>query len=142
MITFTDAATNLFVWGLVWHLIADWLLQNDFLATNKCRFVGPRDYLPFSRPAPPGGGPLFLLPHPAAFVHSGIHLLGLLLIFPWYAALIVAITHLLIDTRVPLTWWRGFFRQTQEGPMALHVALWGDQVLHITVLAIAALITG
>src|SRR2546421_6665630 len=112
-------ATDLFVWGFVWHLFADWILQNDWMAVNKD-----------------------LLSHPASYVHSGIHLIGLLLIFHWWVALIIAFTHLLIDTRVPLKWWRNFFVQTQGGPVALHVAIWGDQVAHITILAIAALLIG
>lgn len=109
-------ATQLLVWGIVMHLVIDWLLQNDWQARNKPNLL-----------------------HPAAYVHSGIHLVGLLFIFPWHAALVIAITHLLIDTRKPLAWWRRFFRQTQEGDVALHVAVWGDQVAHIAIIAIAAL---
>jgi hypothetical protein len=82
------------------------------------------------------------LKHPAAYVHSGIHLLFLLLIFPWWMASAIAVSHLLIDTRIPLAWWRKFYRQTTEGPVALHVAIWGDQVLHVFVIAIAAFIVG
>lgn len=134
-----QTATPLLVWGIVIHLVIDWLFQNHWMAENKHRFVGPRDYLCFMGPAPEGMGPLFLLPHPAAFVHAGLHFLGLLLIFPWYVALVVAVLHLLIDTRRPLAWWRYFFRQTQQGDVALHVAVWSDQVLHIAIIAIAAL---
>jgi len=119
MIHPTLAATTLLLWGLVVHLFCDWLLQNDWMASHKAS-----------------------LKHPAAWIHSGIHLAGLLLIFPPLAALIVAITHLLIDTRLPLIAWRNILRQTRTGPAALHVAMWGDQVAHITVLALAALIVG
>jgi hypothetical protein len=112
-------ATSLLLWGVAIHLFCDWLLQNDWMARYKSS-----------------------LKHPASWVHSGIHLIGLLLIFPWYAALIIAIIHLLIDTRVPLVWWRKAYRQTREGDVALHVAMWSDQVAHITVLAIAALLIG
>jgi Protein of unknown function (DUF3307) len=111
----TAPATTLLLWGMVIHLFCDWLLQNDWMATHKSN-----------------------VHHPAAYVHSGIHFLGLLLIFSPLVALMIAIIHLLIDTRKPLQWWRGTFRQTQEGPVALHVALWGDQVAHIIVLAIVA----
>jgi hypothetical protein len=115
--------TDLLLWGIVIHLFCDWILQNDWQARNKSS-----------------------LKHPAAYVHSGIHLAGLsLLVFfgvPWYFPVIVAITHILIDTRKPLAWWRSFFKQTTEGPVALDVALWSDQVAHITVLAIVALIIG
>jgi len=110
-------ATQLLVWGIVIHLVIDWILQNDWQAQNKVS-----------------------LKHPAAYVHSGIHLLGLLCIFPWYVALLVAASHLLIVTRAPLVWWRRVFRQTQQGDVALHVAIWGDQVAHIAIIALAALI--
>jgi hypothetical protein len=112
----TIQATTLLIWGIAMHLCLDWLGQNHWMATYKSS-----------------------LKHPAAYVHSGIHLIGLLLIFPWYAAMIIAVLHLLIDTRVPLTWWRRTFRQTVEGDVALHVALWSDQAAHIFVLAVVAL---
>jgi hypothetical protein len=116
----TDTAIKLFVCGLVWHWFADWILQNDWMAKYKVSLL-----------------------HPASWVHSGIHLLGLLFIFPaWWMAVLIAITHILIDTRVPLVWWRKFYRQTTEGPVAIDVAIWGDQVCHYTVLALAALIVG
>ena len=107
------------LWGLVIHLVIDWLGQNHWMAQNKAN-----------------------LRHPAAYVHSGLHLLGLLLVFSPLIALIIAILHLLIDTRKPLIWWRRVFKQTVEGDVALHVAMWGDQVSHILVIAIAALIVG
>jgi len=119
MFTIGLHATSLLVWGMAIHLFCDWILQNDWMAKNKSSLL-----------------------HPSAYVHSGIHLVGLLLIFSPVWALIIAILHLLIDTRVPLAWWRSFYKQTTEGDIALHVALWSDQVCHITVLAIAALIVG
>lgn len=112
-------ASSLLLWGIVVHLVCDWFLQNDWMARNKSR-----------------------LRHPAAYVHSGIHLLGLLLVFSWPMALALAVSHIFIDTRIPLVWWRGFFRQTTDGPVALHVAMWEDQVAHIAMIAIAALIIG
>ena len=116
----TDMAIKLFVCGFAWHVFADWILQNHWQAQNKVSLL-----------------------HPAAYVHSGIHLLGLLFIFPaWWMAVLIAVTHILIDTRVPLAWWRSFFKQTTDGPVAIDVAIWGDQAAHITVLAIAALLAG
>ncbi len=115
----TATATRFFVWAFVIHLIGDWLLQNDWMARNKSN-----------------------LRHPAAWLHSGLHYLGLLLIFPIWMAALVALSHLLIDTRIPLVWWRRVYRQTQKGEIALHVALWSDQVAHIAVLALASLIVG
>lgn len=110
-------ASDLLLWGIVIHLVVDWLLQNDWMAQNKVR-----------------------LRHPAAWVHSGLHFLGLLLIFQPITAWVIATIHLLIDTRAPLAWWRNTYRQTQEGAIALHVSLWADQVLHIAIIALAALL--
>lgn len=114
-------ATDLLAWGAVVHLIADWLLQNEWMAMNKVS-----------------------LRHPAAWVHSGIHLLGLLLVFPAVWAVLIALSHLTIDTRKPLIWWRRVFRQTTDpgNPLSLHVAIWGDQVLHLSVIAAAAMAIG
>ena len=119
MITIGTHATSLLLWGIVIHLFCDWLLQNDWMARNKTN-----------------------LKHPAAWIHSGIHLIGLLLVFPWWAALALGLSHLLIDSRVPLAAWRTFFRQTRTGLVAMHVAMWSDQVAHITMLAVAALVVG
>lgn len=110
-------ATDYALWGIIVHLVVDWLFQNDYLAKNKVS-----------------------LRHPAAWVHSGLHALALLLVFPPIYAVGIGILHLLIDTRIPLTWWRKAYRQTTEGPFAIHVALWSDQVLHIAVIALAALL--
>lgn len=119
MFTIGLHATSLLIWGIAIHLFCDWILQNDWQARNKSNLL-----------------------HPAAYVHSGIHFVGLLLIFSPVWALVIALVHLLIDTRVPLQFWRKIYRQTTTGDVALHVAMWGDQVCHITVLAIAALIIG
>jgi hypothetical protein len=114
-------AERLLLWGIVAHLICDWLLQNEWMALNKIS-----------------------LRHPAAYVHSGIHLCGLLLVFPWPWALGLAVSHLLIDTRKPLIWWRTLIRQTTDptNPASIHVAFWGDQVAHISCLALAAGLLG
>ena len=119
MMTVGLHATSLLLWGIVVHLFCDWLLQNDWMARNKAN-----------------------LRYFAAWVHAAIHLVGLLLIFPPLAAVAIALIHLLIDTRLPLIAWRNIFRQTRTGPAALHVAMWGDQVAHITILALAALMVG
>lgn len=111
-------STDLLAWGIVAHLVADFLLQNEWMALNKVS-----------------------LKHPAAWVHSGIQTLALACAFPWSAALVLGVSHLLIDTRIPLIWWRRLFRQTTEGPMALHVAIWGDQVAHIACIAVVAGVT-
>lgn len=112
-----QSATNLLVWGAMVHLVADWLLQNDWMALNKVN-----------------------LRHPAAWVHSGIHTVGLLLVFDWPAALLIGLSHLLVDTRHPLLWW---MRVVKRIPSATHlpiVEIWLDQVIHLTILAAAALL--
>lgn len=114
-----DMSTKLFAWSLALHWFFDWIMQNHHLATYKTS-----------------------LRHPASYIHSGLHLIGLLLVFPWWMALLIALSHLIIDTRVPLRWWRKFYKQTTTGDVALHVAIWVDQAFHVVVLAIAALIVG
>lgn len=107
--------TDLIVLGIVIHLVCDWLLQNHWMAMNKAN-----------------------LRHPAGYIHAMIHVTGLLLILPPGAAFVVGITHLLIDTRKPVQWWQRVYGQTVEGPYAIHVQIWLDQVLHIAVIAVAA----
>jgi hypothetical protein len=109
-------ATNLLVWGMLAHLIADWLLQNRWMAEHKTT-----------------------LRHPAAWVHSGIHGLALAFVFPPAIAGLLALSHLLIDTRKPVAWWTRTYLQATDGPAALHVAIWADQVAHLAVIALAAL---
>jgi len=110
-------ATDFFIWGFVAHIAADWFLQNEWMALNKVS-----------------------LRHPAAWVHSGIQFAGALFVFPFWVALGLAVSHLLIDTRVPLQWWRKFYGQTTEGAIMIPFALWQDQAAHILMLAAAALI--
>ena len=110
---------QLFIAGLLAHLVADWFLQNEWMALNKVS-----------------------LKHPAAWVHSGIHTVGALLVFPWTVALALGISHILIDTRVPLQLWRKLYRQTQEGAIMVPFALWQDQAAHLILLCLAALYCG
>lgn len=120
------SASDLLVWGLVLHLIGDWLFQNDWMANNKKN-----------------------LKHPAGYVHAGIHGIILSLVFGW-AAIPLAIVHLLIDTRTPVTWWAQLIRQTPATVLVVNkyplmsvgsvVRLWVDQVFHIACVAVAALL--
>jgi hypothetical protein len=106
---------RLFVRGLVAHLVADWLLQNDWMARHKHR-----------------------IDHPAAWVHSGLQAAALAAVFGPALGLVLGVAHLVVDLRKPLQWWRGAIRQTVDGPVALHVAIWGDQVVHLAAIALAA----
>lgn len=111
-------ATQLLVWGIVLHLVVDWLLQNGWLAANK---ADPR--------------------HPAAWAHAGQHGLALLLIFPPLAAAGLGLAHLLVDTRRPLGWWNRVYQQVPSGDeREVHVQIWSDQVMHIGTIAIAAVL--
>ena len=98
--------------GFVAHLVADWLLQNDWMAKNKSS-----------------------LRHPAAWVHAGIHVVLLGLALGWTAGVVLACIHMLIDTRAIMGWWRRVYGQTADGPYAIHTAIWADQVLHIALIA-------
>lgn len=117
--TFAD----LFIAGLIAHLLADWLFQNEWQSTHKSD-----------------------LRHPAAWVHFGLHFICMAAVWPIFGALIVAVTHALIDTRKPLVWWRTVIGQTQwrldqpaeENAIAVHVAFWQDQAAHLLALGFAA----
>ena len=110
-------AEEYLLWGLVIHLVVDWLFQNEWIALNKTS-----------------------LRHPAGYVHAGMHGVALLLVFPPLGALALAIVHLLIDTRRPLQWWAKMMSQTPTGPEAFTIHIWRDQALHIGTLALVALI--
>jgi hypothetical protein len=131
MTPFGLTATGLMIWGLVAHLVADWPLQNDWMANNKAN-----------------------LRSPAGYVHATIHGLLLALVFGWVAAPL-ALSHLLIDTRKPVVWWSRLVRQTQPQPVVMgleakvpmvdigtEVRFWTDQVFHIVCIAIASLLIG
>lgn len=112
-------STELLIWGIVIHLICDWIFQNHWMAINKTNTR-----------------------HPAGYVHGAIHALGMALVFPVPAAIAIGFSHWLIDLRFIMGWWRGFYRQTTEGVFALTVAVWGDQVVHVVIIALAAILIG
>jgi hypothetical protein len=114
----TQLQTNLLVWALMIHIAADWLFQTDWMATHKMN-----------------------LRHPAGWVHSGIHVLCLLLVLPWSLALAVGVSHLLIDTRIPVQWWMRVVKGMAPGtPTFDRLEIWMDQVFHVMVLALAVVL--
>jgi hypothetical protein len=107
--------TDIFIRGLMVHFLADWILQSDWMSENKVS-----------------------LRHPAAWIHSSIHTLGLLLVFPSSVALLLGISHLLIDTRIPLIYLRKGMGQEPKGAQGTSFVIWQDQVVHILLIYIAA----
>lgn len=114
---------ELFLLGLLAHLVADWFLQSDTMAQKKVSLLSPW-----------------------AWIHGGIHF-GLLAIFwPALPALGVALSHILIDTRRPLIWWRKLYgiKQVEDDKdiwwnvTAMQVAFLQDQAAHIIVLIAVA----
>ena len=79
--------------GDLTDLVADWLLQNDWMAHHKAR-----------------------LSHPAAWVHGGVHALAFTWALDWRGGLVLGLLHVLIDTRVPLTWWIRAFKHSEAAP--------------------------
>lgn len=147
-------ATGLMIWGLVAHLIADWPLQNEWMALNKMkRRMRERPY-PWNDGTEQVPGPWWDR-HPAAYVHAGSHGVLLALVFGW-VAVPLALVHLVIDCRWPVEKWSQLVRQTQPTgkravsypdlrsvpvvDIGLEVRFWNDQVFHIICIAIAALI--
>jgi len=99
--------------AVVAHLVADWLLQNDWMARNKVH-----------------------LTHPAAWVHAAIHALCLTWALGWQGGVVLAFVHLLIDTRGPLQWWTRVYKKCEKAPEAALISIWTDQVLHIVTIAL------
>lgn len=103
--------------GIVAHLVADWLLQSDWMARHKEK---------------PG--------HPAGILHALIHVEALSFAFPIGWALLLGVVHYVIDLRFALRGWRKLIGQTTDpaNPVSMHVAIWTDQVAHILTIAIVA----
>jgi hypothetical protein len=109
---FMQAPEQLLIWGIVAHLMADWLFQNEWMASKKSD-----------------------LREPAAWVHSGIHVLFMWLIFPWYLALLIGFSHLVIDSRRPVHWWMSTIKGMPVSTHSEIMMLGMDQTFHVLVLA-------
>lgn len=109
--------TDLFIAGFLAHNVADWFLQTEWMALNKGNIHSP-----------------------AGYIHAAIHGLIMSLVWPWWAAVVVAAWHWFIDLRWPLDHWRRLMRQTNDpkNPFYLHVLLWQDQIAHWLVIAVMA----
>lgn len=94
------------------HLVADWLLQTNWMAKNK-----------------------YSMRHPAAWVHATIYGVCLGLALNWEAGIVLGLLHVLVDTGIPLKWWITHFKNSARAPEALHIAIWADQVIHIGAIA-------
>lgn len=109
---------ELLTWVILLHLIVDWLFQNTWIAVNKTN-----------------------LRNPAGWVHAGLHTLAMLFVFHWPIALFIGVCHLFIDTRIPLQWWAKIIDIPKGGEIALHIAIWRDQVLHFAIIGLAVLLS-
>lgn len=158
---FDLSASDLLIWGIVLHFLADWPLQNDWMANNKMKRKIKHDA--WLRQGELGTEyTTWWHRHPAAYVHAGIHCVFLALVFGW-VAVPLAVAHLIIDCRWPVARWSKLMRQTQpkmdvvqsynserddmQTPRAtplydigLEVRIWNDQVFHIVCVAIAAIL--
>jgi hypothetical protein len=103
---------TLFERGLVAQMVADWILQNDWMARNKMS-----------------------LRHPAAWVHGGIHAACLGLALGWQGGLVLGFIHMLIDTRVPVVWWMRVFKKCGQAPETAWIGIWLDQSFHLVCIA-------
>ncbi len=99
---------TLFERGLIAHLVADWLLQNEWMVLNKGN-----------------------LRHPAGWVHASVHGILLGLALGWIGGVVLAVVHLLLDTGVPLNWWIRVFKRCQAAPQLALIRLFTDQAIHI-----------
>jgi uncharacterized protein DUF3307 len=119
--------SELFIYGLCAHLVADWFLQNEPMALNKVQ-----------------------LGHPWGIIHALLHVNCLLLFWRTVGepatlrlavvALTYGLAHYVIDLRTPLVWWRKLIGQTTEGDMAVHVAIWQDQAAHVLCVLAASVV--
>lgn len=102
-------AGQLLAFAIVAHLVGDFLLQNEWMALNKSGRRRIRGMLRGGAPVPGSWWDR----HPSAYVHAAIHGAVQLVILGPIGAVVVAVTHFLIDLRAPVAWWSRLIRQTQ-----------------------------
>jgi hypothetical protein len=105
--------------ALVAHLVADWLLQTNWMVVNKTN-----------------------LRHPAGWVHAGIHGVCLGVALGWLGGVVLGAVHLLLDTRRPVEWWMRVVKKDEESAEARVIALVVDQVIHLTTIAAWVVMVG
>lgn len=110
---------ELFIKGLIIHLLVDFFLQSDWIAQHKTN-----------------------LRHPAAWLHGALNVIGNLLVFSPAIAISLGLTHMLIDMRYPLIWWRGLFKQDPHGEAGRIFIILQDQAAHVILLGVAVLLSG
>lgn len=155
---FDLSVSDLLIWGIVLHLIADWPLQSDWMANKKMLRANlgmiPGDGM-ITAPSRMHPYTLWFARHPAAYVHASIHTALLSTVFGW-VAIPLGLAHLIIDCRWPVAKWSKFMKQTpptlvwvrlrEENKLVPHysmgheVRIWNDQVFHIMCIAIAAVL--
>ncbi len=98
--------------ALIAHLVADWLLQNDWMARNK------KD-----------------LRHPAAWVHAAIYGLLLGVALGWLGGLVLGTLHVVIDTGWPVNWWLRAVKKCERAPQIDLIRVGTDQAVHVALIA-------
>jgi hypothetical protein len=118
---------NLITWLLFGHLIGDWLLQNDWMASGKKQGW-------FTRAG---------MTHFAIYTLSVMTFMGVALQNRGYpisyfvvSGVVIFVSHWLVDASNVVSWWNRAFRQTDNVLMRIMI----DQILHITVLVVLAAI--
>lgn len=102
--------TELFISLCVAHLLGDFVFANHEMAVNK---HNPRTVY--------------------FYLHGFIHFI-LCYLFSggnYTIAAIVALTHMIIDTRLIVNFWQDLLKQTKDGDIGIIVKMALDQTLHI-----------
>ena len=117
---------NTFTWLIIGHLVGDWLLQNDWMATDKRKGLltsaGMTHFIIYT-----------VITMGAFWLAQGEKIRGSLFLG---LTLLVFVSHWLIDATSLVDYWIRVYRQSDKAIMRIMV----DQTLHLLVLAIVAYI--